>query len=189
MMNLINAHDLSASGIAYTIIDDDALFDADGELTGYTEVIDETYQAFDGSGESESLVDVDELRDDYTGRWEHLRDAHFSEMLLTEQHSRPMSGDQTLDYGAMQFWALHRERKVVALVHYMTCLALQLRGERRTFVRRRAELLRDGISRRRAASIRLILARGQNEWWLLYLTSAQYTYLMRCVRRLLVVVK
>jgi hypothetical protein len=206
-MQLISTNDLSASGIAYSIVDTEVSFNDDGELSGYTEIIDELYWPGDGRSEPERepLCDCDELRDDYpvmieragyddhagywedadymSGRWAHIKDAHISEMLDNERRARVRRGDDKFDWRILDNSALTRERRVATLVGYMRQLALVAR-RRPEFVRRQADELQRGVCRRYAASVDLIIRRSQNEWWLLYLTKTQRDYLVRCVRRL-----
>jgi hypothetical protein len=184
-MELINSNDLIASGIAFSIVDTEVSFGDDGELSGYTEVIDETYRPCDGryTPEREYLVNTTELLDDTTGRWEHERDAYLADMLHHQRLSRPHRGDEALDYGAMQHWALCRERRVANLIGYMRKLAICAKRHPAQ-VRAIVRTMQQGIRARYIASIQLIVQRDSDEWWLLYITKAQYQYLMRCVRRL-----
>jgi len=155
-MDLYSAHDLTASGLGYSIIDTEVSFDDDGELSTHTEIVDEMYRVFEFEGDNEALCDTNELSDDCTGRWEHVRDAHLQEELDCLRHSRPTRGDEAADFGSFGYSALQRERRVTGLVRYMRKLAWRPTQAKILF-------LREGIQRRYFASIQLIVERGRNE--------------------------
>ncbi len=168
MNELINA------GVSFQMQNSDAEFGADGELIGYTEVarrepefdLDE-----DSVGDhrnryflsSEGVTDTTELSQPY---WDAVAEAHLAEMVAAELLAMPRKNDLSDNFGAMEFWQAQRAVRFDRLYR----MAQRLRRDKR--IMKLAEL-KAGVRTRYAASVRLIVTRQRNEWWLLYLTKEQ----------------
>jgi len=175
-MELINHIDLITSGIGFSIVNEDSDFAEDGELTSCRTIIDKEYGSYDSSPaeENEVLYDINSLRDD-NDRWGHLRDTHIAEA-LAEAHtlSMPISGRL---YGEMQYHQLRRERKTAELLGYIA----KLRIKRST--NRILRKLISGVWQRYRDSVKLIVQRNKQEWWLLYLTREQTDTVINAAKR------
>jgi len=196
-MNLINSNDLISSGIGFSIINEDADFCADGELSHCRTLVDDLYFSREGENENDHcLCDTTELSDDTPvlvdsagiddsgdgwyhdavymgGRWAHIKDAHIEEN-KNEAVTADASCSGDLTFGAMQNAKARRERRVSEL---MSCI---WRARKSYATRAR---VRNGVSQRYAKSVKLIVERKRNEWWSLYLTRAQRDALVKASHR------
>lgn len=191
---LINISDLLTSGIGFSIVNEDADFAEDGELTSCRTIVDENYirgggerttwdnaalkwVVVDPAPESEPLTDTTELNDD-SDRWGHIKDSHIAEM-LAEAHtlSMPFSGRLHGEYGYHQ---LKRTRRTAKLLGYIRKLRLYRNKQRNNTILAR---IKRGVWQRYAASIKLIVERNQQEWWLLYLTRKQVDTINEAVHK------
>ena len=134
----------------------------------------------------EGMSDVNELRDD-ADRWAHYADAHQVEMAQGEAPLREW--EMTPDYQARSYSAVERERRFMALSWWLEHKRLAMVQARRRGKNEEVERLRrsieqcvSGIKQRYTAAVKLIVGRGQNEWWLLYLKREQKDDLLTLAR-------
>lgn len=178
-MNLVNANELIAAGVNFQMQNEDAAFGDDGELLGYTEV--EVRREWDSDPEaagdhrnrwfssSEGLTDTTELSKPY---WDEVADSHLAEMQKAEWLGTPKATDAQPLHGTMEFWADVRARRFDALRRDAKRAKQKKNWER-------LATLKAGVKARYEASLALVNSRAKAEWHLLYLTSAQVSYLLR----------
>lgn len=121
------------------------------------------------------------------GRWAHVREAHYEEAKAYDAPLRDW--EETPDYTARAYSAVERDRRFMALSWWLerkrvAMIDLKRRGktERVKSLRSEIEHCANGIKARYSASVKLILSRGQNEWWLLYLKREQKEDLLTLAR-------
>jgi hypothetical protein len=190
---MTSVNDLINEGIGFIILNEDADFSDDGELSHCRTLVDDTYLAKDGNPQSEGLVDCSELGDDHptcvtpgwydeeheqwhapeymAGRWAHLRDAHHTETTAIE-HTQSIDdalwdaeGKRLPAYGELSYYAVAR----TARYQRLRCFIEKLPTARCYKVRR-------DIWAQYKASVQHCVTRG--EWYMLLLTKAQVTELM-----------
>jgi hypothetical protein len=202
----VDAGELIAAGVSFQMKNADTAFGEDGELLGYTEVgqrskfdveaelhlarlaledasdDDETeaaqalLDAIDGAdgdhtnryfSASEGLADTTELSTPY---WVEVADAHLAEMADAERLATPRQGDLDMMHGTMEYWAAQRAARFERLRVTAKRLAKAQNWEK-------LGRLKAGVAERYQTTAQLVKSRAKNEWWMLYLTSAQVSYL------------
>lgn len=208
-MTSIDAGQLIAAGIGFSMGNCDTPFDANGELVGHTVMgnrsnfdaeaelhaarldleatedaigdlgastvgetiadLEDTIAAlsYADGGHSGGLADTSELCDTY---WDAIADAHVEEMRTMRSLAKVRKGDQDPLHGTMEFWAAQRAARFDRL--RITAKRLRKAGNATKLA-----YLKDGVAKRYQDSATLIAKRNQAEWFLLYLTSAQVSYL------------
>jgi hypothetical protein len=178
-VHLINANELINSGVRFQMVNEDAGFDDNGELIGYTEVAKaepewETNPDLAGDhrnryfSSSEGLADTTELCTPY---WQEVADAHVAEMQHAEWLATPTARDAEPLHGTMEFWAAQRTARADRLVRF----AQRLRKDGKLA---KLATLKRGVRERHVAAVKLVVGRGKNEWFLLYLTKEQYNAIL-----------
>ncbi len=174
-MLTVNANELINAGVAFQMQNEDAAFGDDGELVGYSEVVSREERDFeaneDDSGDhrnryflsSEGLSDTTELSTPY---WVECARSHVADQTKAEHLATPRASDTQPLHGAMEFWQAQRAVRADRLLR----MAKRLRKDKRNA--KLAEL-KAGVRSRYAAAVKLIVARGATEWWMLYLTKEQ----------------
>lgn len=139
---------------------------------------------------SEGCTCIDTAKAAGSSRWAHVRDTHIAEMVADARLKLPVASDSSRDFGEMSYHQIARYRRACELDRYIRKIAWHLRFARRrnnrVAINKCLSLLakvRSGINERYRASVRLIVQRGRNEWWLLYLKREQRAYLMRSIER------
>lgn len=118
---------------------------------------------------SEGVADTTELGEGY---WDAIAASHLAEMRRERSLERPAKGDLSLMHGTMEFWQAQREARFDRLRRMAKRLAKARDAEK-------LAKLKAGVASRYEASNKLVRERGKNEFFLLYLTSAQVSYLQR----------
>lgn len=122
---------------------------------------------------SEGLVTTDDLATPY---WDEVADAHIAEM-RDAFHKMWVRREDVRDAGKplpgeMEYWAKVREGR-------FDRLRVFAKRTRKAGDERKLAALKAGVQARYAESAALVKRRGKAEWHLLYLTSAQVSYLLR----------
>lgn len=165
-MDTVNASELINAGVSFQMQNEDADFGPDGELLGYTEVSKEV-ETFDGDGDyrnrwfstSEGVTDTTELSQPY---WDAVAESHVEAMKRDEWLATPRKSDEGPVHGEMEFWQTQRVARFERLLRYI-----------RRASKSNALKAKRGAQARYIASIKMVVARGKNEWFLLYLTKEQ----------------
>lgn len=148
----------------------------DAEVAEMAEAATELLAAIDGAdgdhanryfSSSEGLADTTELS---VGYWQAVAESHLAEMKRERHLATPKKGDLDPLHGTMEFWAKQREARFDRLRVTAKRLAKAKNWSK-------LDRLKAGVNERYSASAKLIAERNQKEWFLLYLTSAQVSYL------------
>jgi len=160
---------------------------------------DEWIFATNVTAATDKRVEDNDLLDD-SDRWAHEADSYIAQSQLDSHRIAmpiPASGR---DFGEQGAAALRRYRRCGELVHCASKLGTQLRSARRkgnrVAINRCLSLLsrvRTGVRARYAASVKLVVTRGEAsgndssdwDWWMLYLTKAQTERIYKEVTRAL----
>lgn len=118
---------------------------------------------------SEGVANTLELSSPY---WDNIADAHVSELQHQRRLERPAKDDLKLMHGTMEFWQAQRDARFDRLRRTAKRLA-KARNEAKL------QRLKAGVAERYEASAKLVAERKRKEYFLLYLTAAQVSYLQR----------
>ena len=187
---LHNVADLLNSGVGFTIVEADAQFGEDGELSGYSVITNEHYtppepwvEDWMNELEVEPLCDTTSLSDD-TDRWGHLADSHIEDRLSCALDTGG-GYDRHLEYSS-----LARDNRVRELTRWVKRVKHELSFARRKKntlrvceLERKLKAAKQGINKRYFDAIHLIVTRKRNEWWMLYLTKQQRVEILDLIDR------